>query len=215
MKAKATKDKILEAANNLFAEKGYSGTSIRDIAKYADVNLSAVNYHFTNKDNLYAEVFQMNHKWMEESISQIGEDDSLNMQEFTWKVFQFFSENGAPLLNTFKIFLNEKLANIPDDIFNDCKGNMGPPGHETFFKIIRKDVGQEISYEAVHWAMETIFTDVVHSSICMNAPMLKEKLKDIPQFSPEAKKIGIYCLVDAVLNYIKDNPDAKFMLPSS
>ena len=106
MNAKDTKTKILEVANNLFAERGYGGTSIRDIAKEADVNLSAVNYHFTNKDNLYAQVFQMNHRWMEESIAQIGADESLDMKEFTWKVFEFFSLNGAPLLNTFKIFLN-------------------------------------------------------------------------------------------------------------
>ena len=110
-KEKDTKEKILEVANDLFAEKGFNGTSIRDIAKVADVNLSAVNYHFSNKENLYCQVFQQNHKWMEESVAQIGEDDSIDSKEFAWRVFDFFVNNGSPLLNTFKIFLNEITQN--------------------------------------------------------------------------------------------------------
>lgn len=204
---KDTKEKILEVANDLFAEKGFNGTSIRDIAKNADVNLSAVNYHFSNKENLYAQVFQLNHKWMEESIGQIGTDDSIDSKEFTWRVFDFFVKNGSPLLNTFKIFLNEKLDNIPDDAFNDCKGNMGPPGHEFFVKKIRQDVGDEVPYGAIHWAMRMIFADIVHFGVMMNAPMMKEKIKDQPNFQPEEKKKSIYNLVEAMLDFIKANPD--------
>ena len=44
-----TKDKILDAAEVLFAEHGFSGTSLRIITSVADVNLAAVNYHFGSK----------------------------------------------------------------------------------------------------------------------------------------------------------------------
>lgn len=50
--------RLLEAAERLFAEKGFDGTSIRDITSSAGCNLAAVNYHFGNKDNLYLEVFR-------------------------------------------------------------------------------------------------------------------------------------------------------------
>ena len=50
---------ILGAAEKLFAEKGFSGTSIRDITEKADCNIAAVNYHFHGKENLYIEVFRL------------------------------------------------------------------------------------------------------------------------------------------------------------
>jgi len=56
---KRTREQILGAAENLFAEKGFSNTSIRDITEKADCNLAAVNYHFHGKENLYIEVFRL------------------------------------------------------------------------------------------------------------------------------------------------------------
>ncbi len=206
-KEKDTKEKILDVANELFAEKGFSGTSIREIAKLADVNLSAVNYHFTNKETLYSEVFQRNHKWMEDSVTRIGEDNDINTQEFSWRVFEFFSTNGTSLLNSFKIILNEKLDSLPDEIFLDCKGNMGPPGQAVFLKKIRHELGDEVPYEAIHWAVKMIFSNIIHFSMMMNAPMLKEKMKNEPSLQPAAKKKSIYNLVEAMLNQIKANPD--------
>jgi len=50
---------ILGAAEKLFAEKGFSHTSIRDITEKADCNIAAVNYHFHGKENLYIEVFHL------------------------------------------------------------------------------------------------------------------------------------------------------------
>ncbi len=47
-----TKDKILNAAEVLFAEQGFSETSLRVITGVADVNLAAVNYHFGSKKEL-------------------------------------------------------------------------------------------------------------------------------------------------------------------
>lgn len=53
-----TRDAILDAAERLFAEQGHDKTSMRQITKAADVNLSAVNYHFGSKDALIEAVFQ-------------------------------------------------------------------------------------------------------------------------------------------------------------
>ncbi len=47
-----TKTRILNAAELLFADKGFSGTSLREITSIAEVNLAAVNYHFGSKKEL-------------------------------------------------------------------------------------------------------------------------------------------------------------------
>jgi AcrR family transcriptional regulator len=51
-----TKDKILDTAEQLFAEQGYSATSLRQIIASADVNLAAIHYHFGSKEDLLDEL---------------------------------------------------------------------------------------------------------------------------------------------------------------
>jgi AcrR family transcriptional regulator len=53
-----TRERILKAAERLFAERGYDGTSIRTIVAKAKVNQAAINYHFEGKDGLYREVLR-------------------------------------------------------------------------------------------------------------------------------------------------------------
>ncbi|WP_242107475.1 TetR/AcrR family transcriptional regulator [Luteimonas aquatica] len=54
----STKDRILGAAEELFAQHGLAGTSLRQVTSRADVNIAAVNYHFGSKENLVNEVFR-------------------------------------------------------------------------------------------------------------------------------------------------------------
>ncbi|KGX93341.1 TetR family transcriptional regulator [Pontibacillus halophilus JSM 076056 = DSM 19796] len=52
MKKETSKEKVKRAASLLFFTKGYAGTSIRDIASKANVNVSLISYHFKNKQGL-------------------------------------------------------------------------------------------------------------------------------------------------------------------
>ena len=54
----STKERILGAAEELFAQQGFGGTSLRQVTSRADVNIAAVNYHFGSKENLVNEVFR-------------------------------------------------------------------------------------------------------------------------------------------------------------
>lgn len=54
----STRQRILGAAEELFAERGFAGASLRQVTAAAKVNLAAVNYHFGSKDNLIEEVFR-------------------------------------------------------------------------------------------------------------------------------------------------------------
>jgi AcrR family transcriptional regulator len=52
MKERTTKDKILDAAERLFAEHGLAATSLRAVIKHAGVNTAAVHYHFGSREGL-------------------------------------------------------------------------------------------------------------------------------------------------------------------
>jgi TetR/AcrR family transcriptional regulator, regulator of cefoperazone and chloramphenicol sensitivity len=47
--------RLLEAAGQIFAEKGFEGATVREIKDRADVNIAAVNYYFQGKERLYIE----------------------------------------------------------------------------------------------------------------------------------------------------------------
>ncbi len=55
---KSVKDRLLNAAEELFCEYGFKGTSIRDIAASAGCNIASVNYYFGSKEKLYEEVWR-------------------------------------------------------------------------------------------------------------------------------------------------------------
>jgi AcrR family transcriptional regulator len=57
----ATRQRLLDAAGEVFAEVGYRAATIREICTKAEANVAAVNYHFCDKDGLYQEVVAYAH----------------------------------------------------------------------------------------------------------------------------------------------------------
>ena len=79
-----TKDKILDAAEVLFAEHGFSETSLRIITSVAEVNLAAVNYHFGSKKILIQAVidryFITFTKHLEKEFNSYADDAPISFQ---------------------------------------------------------------------------------------------------------------------------------------
>lgn len=74
---KSTSERILEAAEGLFATHGIRGTSLKEITELAEVNIAAVNYHFRSKDALVREVYQRCFQPLnEERLKLLGEAEA-------------------------------------------------------------------------------------------------------------------------------------------
>lgn len=67
-----TRDKILEAACRLFAEKGYRGTTVAQICRTAPANIAAVNYYFGSKECLYQRAWRHAHDQLLAQAPQDG-----------------------------------------------------------------------------------------------------------------------------------------------
>src|SRR6266700_4047558 len=57
-----TQQRVLEAAEQVFAEKGFKAASIREISKKARANVAAINYYFGDKERLYIEAVKYAHR---------------------------------------------------------------------------------------------------------------------------------------------------------
>lgn len=67
-----TRTRLLEAGAELFAVQGFHGTTVREIAERADVNLAAGHYHFGSKRELYLEVFRAHFAHVREELRRRG-----------------------------------------------------------------------------------------------------------------------------------------------
>jgi len=63
-----TRERIVTAAGEIFAERGFEGTTVRDICQRAGANIAAVNYYFGDKQRLYVEAVIQAHRWRMEQF---------------------------------------------------------------------------------------------------------------------------------------------------
>jgi len=71
-----TRQRLIDAASRLFAERGFSKVTVREICRSARANVAAVNYHFGGKTGLYEEIVRSAIRIMQgttEEIQKAGE----------------------------------------------------------------------------------------------------------------------------------------------
>lgn len=69
---RATKERLVAAAANLFAERGYQATSVRDIARRAGANVASGHYHYGSKKALYLEVLRDQFRSVQSELRKRG-----------------------------------------------------------------------------------------------------------------------------------------------
>ncbi|PMG02299.1 TetR family transcriptional regulator [Vibrio breoganii] len=96
-----TKQKIIEVAESLFAEKGFKDTSLRAITSQANVNVASVNYHFGDKKTLIRAVLD---RYLEEFMPQLERElESIDLRTNVSMTDVFYALK-APLTNLDKEF---------------------------------------------------------------------------------------------------------------
>lgn len=77
-----TRDRILQAALEIFARRGFKAATVRDICAHAGVNVASVNYYFRSKEALYREVLVFSFKQADRKYPpQALADDSLSPED--------------------------------------------------------------------------------------------------------------------------------------
>ena len=80
-----TEEKILQAAMDIFLEKGLHGTKMQEIADKAEINKAMLHYYFRSKEKLYAHVFEIVFKHVFEELHQIfTSEESFETQVHTF-----------------------------------------------------------------------------------------------------------------------------------
>lgn len=118
-----TRERMLDAAEELFAMHGYHGTSLRDVASLANAPIALVTYHFTSKDSLFDRVIERRASHMalvrmralDEARTEAGRDGVISVRRLIdGYVYPFIerSSAGGPGWKNYSQLV-ARLANSP------------------------------------------------------------------------------------------------------
>lgn len=101
----------MEAAEKLFAEQGFAGTSVRDIAETAHVNLAMISYYFGSKEKLMEAMFQHRGSDFKIQLENILQNKNLSpMQKMEWLIDDYI-ERIFKKKSFHKILAREQMVN--------------------------------------------------------------------------------------------------------
>ncbi|HXD76345.1 MAG TPA: TetR family transcriptional regulator [Puia sp.] len=84
------REHILSAAEELFAEKGFDGTSVRDIAQRAGVNLAMISYYFGSKEKLLESLIEFRAGYAYGILDELNKDESLSPWDKVDRLVDFY-----------------------------------------------------------------------------------------------------------------------------
>lgn len=109
---------ILLAAEALFASKGYEGTSVRDIAHRADVNVAMISYYFGSKDKLLLGLIQLRMERSETLLSDLSQNWEMDPWEKIDRIIDYYVDK---MLDNrqFHTIVSRQMSLDQDPVFRD------------------------------------------------------------------------------------------------
>lgn len=102
---------ILETAEKLFSVNGFDGTSVRDIADKAGVNLAMISYYFGSKLKLMEAIFEKRSMQVRESIEKLLQDTTLEPMQKIDLLIDGYIDRVMEKQQFFKIMICEQVVN--------------------------------------------------------------------------------------------------------
>lgn len=134
-----TENKILKAAQDVFIEKGMSGTRMQEIADKAGINKALLHYYYRTKEKLFLSVFRVAISVFIPKVEKI----ILSEETFFNKIRIFVKEYGKILYkNQFlPLFILHEIKRNPDALFKEFKATGINP--TMFLEMIQKEVDED------------------------------------------------------------------------
>lgn len=152
------RERILEAAGEIFAEFGFRGATVRKICERAKVNVAAINYYFGGKEKLYSEVLRHWHDFAIEKyplLLGVGEDAPAEEQlrAFIRSLLFRLLDRGKPAWFG-KLMMREMTE--PTRAFERLVKETVRPRDKILASIVQKMIGTPISGEEIRLCCASI-----------------------------------------------------------
>lgn len=155
-----TRAKLLDAAGELFAEKGFDGVTVREICMKAGANLAAVNYHFGDKRRLYNEVVGSILRFAEQAASSPREGSpKQQFREFVSRYLRGLLGAGRPAW--VMRLMQREMAN-PTPVLKHIVESVVAPTENRLREIIGLLLRRDPRDEAVRLCAHSVIGQCLH-----------------------------------------------------
>lgn len=141
---------IMDAAEQLFSEKGFDGTSVRDIAGRAGVNLAMISYYFGSKEKLLVALIAHRASYTYGILEEINKDTTLSPWDKIERLIDLYVDK---IVNNYKFhcIMTMHLSTIQSDDIREMLTDIKLRNFEQVKKIItegqRKKVFRKVDME--------------------------------------------------------------------
>jgi len=169
-----TRELILHAAAELFGRNGFDGTGLREIVRVAGVNLSAVNYYFGTKEQLYGEVIRhvlaesiRTQEWSEE-LNRLEVRSAQEVSDLLYRMIRtlFLNYVGLDKSEWYAKLLNRALLES-DPRVESAFVELQEPTIELLHRVLPGLVSQQCLDDIEFWIV-SVFAQVHHYLIARN-----------------------------------------------
>lgn len=188
MNKENTREKILAAASEVFCDKGFAHTTIRDICAAADVNVAAVNYHFGDKKQLYLQVLS---QWMTDFVADTAMEQTLASdappeerlhEYFRAELSILLKDNDVDgkALNKIRLIIRQLTEEDHDPQVFDCHKSVE---EKLVFPVITELVGTNLDEETLTVAIMAVTSLTTHYFLAVvdNPEMAFKTEKELDQ----------------------------------
>ena len=169
------REHIINHAIELFAEKGFEGTSIRDLAQKADVNVAMVNYYFGSKDKLFEALVEMKASYMKGKLEELENDRTLSeinkidaiIDNYVDRILSnpaFHKVLQQELLVTHRVELHQNVSNI----FSQNIRNVTTIIERGIAKKIFKKVDPQLTFASIIGTINQVTNSKIMCNILLN-----------------------------------------------
>lgn len=190
-----TRHKLLIAAGEVFAKKGFSETTNADICVKADANTAAVNYHFGSKENLYIEAWKYS---FEKSIEAYPPDGGVSpeatvQERLRGRILSLMQRIADPEVHSFEI-IHKEMAN-PTGLLSETIEKAIKPIELGFKSIFQELMGNSASEQQI------VFCQMSVMGQCFG-PMLRLRHSKVEPAAPLPGKFPIDFDIDELAEHI-------------
>lgn len=158
-----THQKLLEAAGEVFAERGYEATTVRDICARAGANVAAVNYHFGDKTGLYVAVLRQSicaaQQKKEAALAAAAGSPEERLRSFILGMLRRMTSGEQPSW-AFRLMAHEMVR--PTPAFRQVIDEIIRPNYEFLRVTLSELLGLPPDHETTRMCAHSIIGQVIH-----------------------------------------------------
>jgi len=177
MEAPGKREQILVAAEQLFAEHGYDGTSIRALAGKANVNVAMISYYFGSKEKLFEALVEYRAAFVYERLKSLSEETSDPMERME-KVIDFYVDKIFSHIRFHRI-LHRQLTLQQRSTLNEAIATILARNSEEVRKIIEDGISKKIFHQVDPGMLILSMTGTI--SQITNSSLLSCRILHLPE----------------------------------